>query len=171
MCSISHSRNFYSRFSRFSFRFSFLFSSFLFFPFFFSFPFSFSVFLSFLLFLHAQAHARANQWASFSSHAIPSQHRIPGVGPATNARFSCSSLALSRVLFTNQSEAACVTHARGGAATVEFRVGPATDSILSVLSLFARASKSPPNHSRPCLHAMPSSQPPEVDLSPHEFKC
>ena len=108
MQNISHSRNSYSRFSRFLFRFSFFFCFPLFFPFFFSFPFSFSVFF-FLSFLSSHAGACTGESVGTVSstrelQSAPECH----VGPATNARFSGLSRSLTRVGFNAQSEG-CVS--------------------------------------------------------------
>ena len=141
LCKISHSQKYFiPDFSVYFLLFFFLFFSFPFFFFFSVFLSGFSAFFS--LSSSRAGNTRANQGAPCRPHAIPGQHRIPGVGPATNARFSVS-FALSRARnLQRPTRSPRVSHARGGAAAAECRVGPATRLGLRAFSLSSRARPS-----------------------------
>ena len=168
MCKINiSSRIFYSRFFPFFFFCFLLFFSFRF-PFisvFLSFLFGFLFFLFFSFFTRRR-NARANQGPSFSPRASPSHHRVPGVGPATNARISGFPLSLSRVVFTGQPEV-CVKR------TPEEQqpaVNPCGARHSDSISASLLASRARPSH-RPItavrsLHAKSISKPPEFKCEP-----
>ena len=89
------------------------------------------------------------------------------MGPATNARFSAPSLSHARVGFNAQSEPACVARPRKEKQQQTRSGGRHSDQISASSSHRARVASIA--QSQPFVRYTRGT--PEVDLSPHEFKC